>query len=86
MLEKTIEKFRSDSDQEVRERILFQETSKSISSYELDVIEGYLYNNCQQIQASTNQEMLNFENMKKWGEEVGSKILKKKKHNSKVDK
>lgn len=38
VLEKTITKFKDDSDQEVRERILFQQTNKNFSSYELDMI------------------------------------------------
>ncbi len=43
------------------------------------MIEGYLLHNSQAIQASKDPSLLNISTIKKWGEEVGAAVLKKKK-------
>ena len=79
VLQRTIAKFEHDRDQEVRERISFKTKEKPINSFELDMIENYLYVNCEKIQNSKDINMLGFDAIKKWGEEAGPSLLKKKK-------
>ena len=43
------------------------------------MIENYLYMNCEKIQSSKDVNLLGFDTIRKWGEEVGPSILKKKK-------
>lgn len=50
------------------------------------MIEGYLLHNCQTIQSSKDTSILGMEAIKKWGEEIGPSVLKKKKKaNPKTD-
>ena len=67
VLERTIAKFEKDRDQEVRERISFKHKEKPINSFELDMIENYLYFNCEKIQGSQDASLLEIDNIKKWG-------------------
>lgn len=46
------------------------------------MIENYLYVNCEKIQNSKDVGLLEFDAIRKWGEEVGPTILKKKKNNN----
>lgn len=78
VLERTIAKFEKDRNQEVRERISFKSKEAPISSFELDMIENYLYFNCEKIQASQDVHMLGLPSIKKWGEEVGPSLMKNK--------
>lgn len=68
ILERTIAKFEKDRDQEVRERVIFRPSSEKISSFELDMIEGYLFHNCQAIQSSKDPNVFSLGSIKKWGE------------------
>jgi hypothetical protein len=77
-LEKTIEQFRNDASPEVRERLVFRQRERPLSGYELDIIEQYLQVNESQIEASADPNILNMDNIKKWGAEAGSQILKGK--------
>lgn len=78
VLERTIAKFEKDRNQEVRERISFKSKEAPISSFELDMIENYLYFNCEKIQASQDVHLLGLPSIKKWGEEVGPSLMKNK--------
>lgn len=50
------------------------------------MIEGYLLHNSQAIQKSQDPSLLAIRSIKKWGEEVGSSLLKKiKKINPKAE-
>lgn len=68
VLERTIAKFEKDRDQEVRERVIFRPSSEKISSFELDMIEGYLFHNLQAIQSSKDPNVFSLGSIKKWGE------------------
>ena len=78
VLERTIAKYEKDRNQEVRERISFKSKEAPISSFELDMIENYLYFNCEKIQASQDVHLLGLPSIKKWGEEVGPSLMKNK--------
>lgn len=74
----TIEQFKNDSSLEVRERLLFRQKDKPLSSYELDVIENYLLVNAPAIENSNDTSLLSIETIKKWGAEAGNNIGKGK--------
>lgn len=66
--------------------MIFRPKTQKISNFELDMIEGYLLHNCQAIQNSKDTNILGMEAIKKWGEEIGPSVLKKKKKvNPKTD-
>jgi hypothetical protein len=85
-LKRTIKKFESDTSDEVKARLKVQAQPKveKLSKYELDLIENYLNFNCREIQASTDENVLNLKTMKKWGEEVGPSLIKAAKKSSKT--
>ena len=72
----TIEQFKNDSSLEVRERLLFRQKDKPLSSYELDIIENYLLVNAPAIENSIDTSLLSIETIKKWGAEAGNNIIK----------
>ena len=75
LLRRIVEEFRNDEDEEVRYRSIPKKSPEPYSQYELNMLETYLLSNLAQIQGSSDTKMLDWENVKEWGQNKGVKLL-----------